>query len=289
MTSTNITSGQDVQASPTAEQAPPAAEQARRAMRWGIFYYCRTQLAVMKAYWISVLLYGIGMPLLYLLALGVGLGGLLNSRGTTVDGVSYMVFVAPAIMVAGACQAAFGEATYPVMGGFKWTRNYFGPAATPLDPMQIGFGHLLAIAIRFGIQAVGFWLVMLLFGATHSLTSVLTIPIAVLASMAVAAPLMGYAAGLDSEGFEFSTIQRFVIMPMFLFAGTFFALDSMPVYLRWIGWISPVWHGSQLARWVSYGAAIPAWFLAVHLVVLLAFTAAGMLLVKRQFRRRLWS
>lgn len=269
--------------------APPPSEQARRAARYGTLYYCRTQVAVMKAYWVSVLLYGIGMPLLYLLALGVGLGGLLNSRGMSVDGVSYLVFVAPAIMVAGSCQSAFSEASYPVMGGFKWTRNYWGPAATPLDPMQIGFGHLLAIAIRFGIQAIGFWLVMLLFGATHGPASVLMVPIAVLAAMAVAAPMMGYAAGLDSEGFEFSSIERFVIMPMFLFAGTFFELDSMPIYLRWIGWISPVWHGSQLARWVSYGPAIPTWLLVVHLLVLVALLALGLGLVRRRFRRRLWS
>jgi len=46
---------------------------------------------------------------------------------------------------------------------------------------------------------------------------------------------------------------------MFLFSGTFFPLAQLPVYLQWIGWISPLWHGTELGRVASYGMAEPVW------------------------------
>ena len=78
-------------------------------------------------------------------------------------------------------------------------------------------------------------------------------------------------------------------MPMFLFAGTFFPLSVMPAYLQWIGWVSPVWHGAQLARVVCYGADVPALMVGVHVAFLVACTVAGLLVVVRVYARRLRS
>ncbi|MGA4669064.1 ABC transporter permease [Propionibacteriaceae bacterium Y1923] len=268
----------------------PAPEvMAARATRWGVFYYAETYLRGARAYLSSIVLNAVGTPLLYMLAMGVGLGGLLDRQGTTVDGVSYLVFVAPAIMVATAAQSAFGESTYPIMGGFKWQRTYFGPAATPMDPAQIAWGHLVGVGLRFTAQSIVFWVIMVAFGAAPSAWSWVAIPISTLTALSMAAPMQAYAATLENEAAQFTTIQRFVIMPMFLFAGTFFALGSMPIYLQWIGWISPIWHGSQLARWATYGMTEPWWLVAVHVLVLVALTAVSAVLAARTYRRRLWS
>lgn len=270
-------------------RVPSPEVMAARAQRWGTLYWAEAFLRTARAYFWSILLNAVGTPLLYMIAMGVGLGSMLDAKGTTVDGVSYLVFVAPAIMVATAAQSAFGESTYPVMGGFKWHRIYYGPAATPVDPRQLAWGHLVGVAVRFLFQALIFWGIMVAFKAAPSGWSWVSMPVAVLTALSLAAPMQAYAATLENEGSQFTSIQRFVIMPMFLFAGTFFALDSMPLYLQWIGWISPIWHGSQLARWACYGLQEPGWLVALHILFLVALVILGALSAGRTYRRRLWS
>jgi lipooligosaccharide transport system permease protein len=90
----------------------------------------------------------------------------------------------------------------------------------------------------------------------------------------------------EDDGF-FAIVARFVIAPMFLFSGTFYPLEQMPVFLQWIGWISPLWHSTNLSRAVSYGLDVPLWLLIVHGLFLLATLAAGLIIAKRQFKVRL--
>lgn len=259
---------------------------AARVRRFGSWYYAETTLRGMRAYAFSMVMISIGQPLFYLVALGIGLGSLISANGRTVDGVSYLVFVAPAILVTTVVAAVSGELTYPVMAGFKWARTYYGPAATPVTPAQIASGHLLAIALRFFAQALLFWGFMLLFDAAPSRWSILAVPIATLTAISFGAPLQAYAATLK-DGAPFNFVQRFVVMPMFLFSGTYFPLSTMPWFLQWIGWISPVWHGTQLARWATFGLQEPWWLVLVHLVVLVGLAVVGCLLARRAYTRRL--
>lgn len=267
---------------------PAHTEMAARARRLGWWYYAEAYLRAMRAYAVPILFYAIGQPLLYLVAMGVGLAALVSGGVGTVDDVDYLTFVAPALLVSTIVMSVSGEMTYPVMSGFKWNRLYYGPAASPVAPAQIALGHASAVAIRFVVQAFIFWVVMQAFGAsTQVLASLLLVPIGVLSAMAFGAPLQAYAATVKDEGFQFAFVQRFVVMPMFLFAGTFFPLTVMPVYLQWIGWISPVWHGTQLARVASYGADVPGWLMVVHVVFLVACVVGGLLASTRIYRRRL--
>lgn len=263
------------------------ADQAARVRTRGVWYYCEAQLRALKAYFLSVLIYALGVPLLTLVALGVGLGSLIEANGTRIDGVPYLVFVAPAVLVATIVSSAGSEFTYPIMDGFKWHRLYVAAAATPLRPGQIALGHVTAIMLRFLGQAGIFWLIMLAFGVTRSPWSVLVIPIACLTALAFGTPIMAYAASIREDRSQFTFVQRFIVMPMTLFAGTYFPLQAMPIGLRWIGWISPLWHGSQLTRQASYGLVEPGWLTIVHLLVLLAFTVVGLVLTVRIFRTRL--
>lgn len=270
-------------------RAPAHATMAARARARGVWYYAETVLRGMRAYFWPIVLYSVGQPLLYMVAMGIGLGTLVSSGVGAVDGVDYLTFVAPALLVSTVVMSVTAEMTYPVMAGFKWQRLYYAPVATAVSPGQIALGHLVAVVIRFLAQSTVFWVIMLMFGAAPSGWSFLIIPIGVLAATAFGAPLQAYAATLTDEGFQFAFIQRFVVMPMFLFAGTFFPLSVMPVYLQWIGWISPVWHGTQLARVASYGAPVPPAMIALHLGFLLACVAAGLFLARRFYTRRLRS
>lgn len=257
---------------------------ARRTRRWGWLQYAGYRQAAEKPFFWTAFVTALGNPVLYLVAMGMGLGSIVD---TDVDGVSYLWFVAPGLLVATVVSTGAQFGTWPIFGGFKWMKNYLAAQATPVEPWQMAIGEGVAISVRMFVQALLFWLVGLAFGAWPSVGSLAIVPIAMLASMAMFAPLMAYAATLEEEGLQFNFVQRLVVMPMFLFAGTFFPLASMPVYLQWIGWVSPMWHGTQLARVVSYGASVPAWLIVVHVVFLIVCVVGGLLAAARTFTRRL--
>lgn len=267
-------------------RAPDAARQARQARRWGWWYQAEWRLISMKAYWTSAVGSSLLTPVLYLVAMGVGLGTLVDAGSGGVAGVPYLTFVAPGLLVHTVVMSAGSELTFPVMDGFKWGKHYFARAATAASPLQVAVGEVVAVGIRFLLEALIFWLILVIAGVV-GLGSWPMIAVAALAAMALGTPLMAYAATLEDEGFQFSLVQRFIIAPMFLFAGTFFPLESMPIYLQPIGWISPMWHGTQVARVLAFGLEVPGWMVVVHLAFLVLLTAGGTLLAARFFTRRL--
>ena len=274
------------QAAPLRAHSP--AVSAARARKWGAFYYAEQVLRVMKNYGWTIVMYGVGQPVAYLFAMGVGLATLVDTNSTAAfGGVSYLVFIAPALLISAAVMTAGNEFTFPVMDGFKWARRYYARGATAASAQQVAIGELVAVGVRLALEAVLFWVILVLFGATDPTWSWLIIPVATLAGLAFGAPVMAYAATIEDEGFQFAMIQRFIVMPMFLFAGTFYPLASMPAYLQWIGWISPMWHGTQLARVLSFGLALPLWLVLVHVGFLLVLLLVGVVLAIRNFVARL--
>jgi lipooligosaccharide transport system permease protein len=268
-------------------QALAASAQASRVRSLGWWYQAERRLIGMRAYWTSILGSALLTPVLYVIAMGIGLGALVDKASGGVDGVPYLTFVAPGLLVATVVMSAANETMFPVMDGFKWGKLYFARATTAASPTQVALGELLAVAIRMAAEAAVFWLVLVLLGAVNPTTSALMIPVTALAGVAFGAPLMAYSATVEQEGYQFSMVQRFIVMPMFLFAGTFYPLSSMPAYLQWIGWISPMWHGTQLARAVSFGMPLTGWEVALHLAFLGALAALGAWLAVRNFTRRL--
>jgi lipooligosaccharide transport system permease protein len=90
----------------------------------------------------------------------------------------------------------------------------------------------------------------------------------------------------EDDGF-FAIVARFIVAPMFLFSGTFYPLEQMPVFLQWIGWISPLWHSTNFARSVSFGLEVPGWLMIIHVAFLTISLVAGMLIARKQFEGRL--
>lgn len=270
-------------------RVPPPEVLAARTQRHGVLYFVESWVVTSRSWAVSMLVIMVLEPLAYLLALGWGLGALVDRNEGATAGVPYLTFVGPALLVATTAMASSQELSYPVLAGFRWRRLYFGPAATPMTPSQICLGHLGGATVRFVAQAALFWLALLAFGVGHNATSWVSIPVAVLTTLALAAPIQAYAAGLENETSQFAFIQRFVIMPMFLFAGTFFPLSAVPGYLQWIGWLTPVWHGVELSRWVTYGTPMTSSMALVHVGYLAAVTVAGVVVGMRRYERRLRS
>ncbi|GGM53531.1 transport permease protein [Longimycelium tulufanense] len=231
------------------------------------------------------------LPLLYLVAMGLGLGTFVDAGGRAagaIGGVGYLQYIAPAVMVATAIQNATGEVTYPVLSGFRWQKNYWAVASTPVSPAQVADGHLLWVTLRIGLSALVYLVIAALLGAVASPGAILALPVAVLTGMAFGAPLAAYSATLDTEGQQFSVVFRFIVMPMMLFAGTFFPIEQLPAWVRPLAWITPLWHGNELARGVTLGGLDPLPALG-HVAYLLALLVAGVLLTRRMFDRRLAS
>jgi lipooligosaccharide transport system permease protein len=227
-------------------------------------------------------------PVLFLAAMGIGLGGYVDrSGGTALGGLTYLQFLAPGLLVATAMQAAAFEATFPIIGGLNWQRTFHAMYATPLSPRDIALGNLVWIAIRLAMIAAVFTVVIVLFGAAHSPLVVLGIPVAVLTGMAFAGPIAAFSATQRTPN-RFNYIFRFGITPLFLFSGTFFPIETLPNYLRPIAWLSPLWHGVDLTRGLVLGTVTeqPVVML-LHVVVLVAIVAVSTWATARTIERRL--
>jgi lipooligosaccharide transport system permease protein len=229
-------------------------------------------------------------PVLFLLAMGVGLGTYVDRSGSATQalgGLSYLQFLAPGLLAATTMQAASFESTFPIMSGLTWQRVFHAMYATPISPRDIVLGNLTWIAIRLTMIASIFTVVMVVFGAAASPLIVLAIPAAVLTGMAFAAPIAAFAATQRTPE-RFNTIFRFGITPLFLFSGTFFPISNLPAAIQPIAWLSPLWHGVEVSRALALGTIGGAPALAVaHIAVLVALFGAGSLWAFRTVEARL--
>ena len=269
-------------------RAHSPAVSAAKARKWGAFYYAEQVLRVMQGYGWTIVLYGVGQPVAYLFAMGVGLATLVDTNSTTAfGGVSYLAFIAPALLISAAVMTAATEFTFPVMDGFKWRRVYYGPHASPLTPGQIAGGQIIAVTLRLVLQSAIYFGVVALFGAAPGGWGWVSIVVATLAGLSFGLPLMAYSATITDDKGQFAMVMRFIVTPLFLFSGTFFPLDTLPLAVRWIGWISPIWHGTELGRVFSYGYPESPLLTLAHVGFLLGLAVLGWVLSKRQFVRRM--
>jgi lipooligosaccharide transport system permease protein len=227
-------------------------------------------------------------PILFLTAMGIGLGGYVDrSGGAALGGLTYLQFLAPGLLAATAMQTGAFEGTFPIINGLNWNRMFHAMYATPLSPRDIALGNLAWMAVRLAMIATIFTLVIVAFGAAHSPLVVLGIPVAVLTGMAFAAPIAAFAATQRTPA-SFNIIFRFGVMPLFLFSGTFFPIESLPAFLQPIAWLSPLWHGVDLARGLVLGTVTqyPAVMLA-HFLILTAIVVIATWATARNIERRL--
>ena len=223
-------------------------------------------------------------PVLYLTAMGVGLGSLVH-RSSAIGGVTYLQFIGPGLLAATAMQIAVGESTFPVFASFKWLRIYHAMAATPLMPLDILIGHVMWIATRIAMASGVYLGVVTLFGGARSPLALVAFPACVLIGLAFACPVVAFAASREHDN-GFAALNRFGIVPMFLFSGTFFPVSQLPVVFRWVAYATPLWHGVELTRALSLGRVGVLTALG-HVAYLLAWAVVGFVVALRIYRRKL--
>jgi len=225
-------------------------------------------------------------PILYLLAMGLGLGTLVDDGGgTTQLDFDYLTYLAPGLLAAAAMMTAAGESMYPVMAGMKWNKYYHDALATPLSIRDLVVGHFGWLAARILFTAVVFTGVMASFGTISLVKAPLLIVPSVLGGLAFAGPITAYAAQLKNES-GLAAVFRFVITPLFLFSGTFFPIEELPDWMEPFAYVTPLWHAVDLTR--SVALDIPTTLSpVVHYTVLIGFLIAGGIVADRYFHKRL--
>lgn len=227
-------------------------------------------------------------PVLFLASMGLGLGGYVDAAGGIGDGaVRYIEFLGPGLLAATAMQVGVFDSTFPILGGFVWNRIFHAMHATPITPRGIAIGSLAWTTARIALVATIFTVVLALFGAARSPLLVLALPVSILTGLAFAGFVTAFAATRQRME-SFNYIFRFGVQPLFLFSGTFFALEQLPWFLQAVAWLTPIAHGVALARDLALGTAAADPLLAlVHLAVILGYVAVGVWLTIRAVERRM--
>jgi len=266
--------------SPTPPTAPANVVQgALRLLDYWVIVYRRT--------WKGTAISSFVTPLLYIVAMGVLLGGFIQDDPSRLDGASsYLAFVAPGMVAAQTMTTVFGEVTYPVMGAVKWHKTYYSMIATPLSVGEVILANLGFVMFRVAATSAVFLAVMSPFGVFESWVGVLVAFLAqLLIGLAFATPIYAFSAGLRDES-AFALVFRLGMIPLFLFSGAFFPIRNLNAPMEALARVTPLWHGVDLTRMLTLGQV--DWSLAaLHVAYLAVLALAGWLWAVRRLTRRL--
>jgi lipooligosaccharide transport system permease protein len=203
-------------------------------------------LLVNRRAWLAVVS-GFCEPLFYLFAMGVGFGALVGTvTGPGGEQVSYVAFVAPALLAASAMNGAVYDATFNIFFKFKYAKLYDAMLSTPLGPLDVAVGEIAWALLRGGLYAGGFLTVMLAMGLLASPWALLALPAALLVAFAFAA--VGMACTTFMRSWQDFDLIQLALMPMFLFSTTFFPLEVYPWIVRGVVRCLPLYHAIELMR-----------------------------------------
>lgn len=256
---------------------------AGRSARFGPLRVVERNLLVYRRTWL-VLLSGMLEPLLYLLSLGLGLGHLIGPvRETDGARLSYAAFVAPGLLASSAMNGAVYDSTFNIFHKLHWSKVYDVMLASPLEVADLALGEVLWALLRGGLYALAFLAVMAALGLVVSPAVVLTIPAALLVGLAFAG--IGLAATTYMRSWQDFDYVNLILLPLFLFSGTFYPVTIYPHYLQVIVGLTPLYRGVALSRALDLGHLGPSDLLDV--AYLAAVGTAGIAVATRRLTRLL--
>ena len=270
--------------------ASPAAvaSQGGLGRAWDVVWRARRlverNILVYRHQWI-VILSGVAEPIFYLIGIGMGLGGLVRTVALP-DGraISYTAYVAPALLATAAMNGAVFETIFNVFFKLNFRKTYDGILATPMGISEIAIGEMLWALMRASLYAVSMLVLMAALGLILSPWALLTLPV----TLFVAATFS--ATGLAGTAF-LRTVQDFdipmglIVMPMFLFSGTFFPISAYPMPIQVFMQATPLFHSISLIRGLTTGlmGLEQVWDFAY----LVGFFSLAMKIAMRRMERKL--
>ncbi|MEW5755231.1 MAG: ABC transporter permease [Pseudomonadota bacterium] len=253
--------------------APP-----RLSLRWLPVW--QRNLLVWRKLLIPAILGNILEPLLYLLALGYGLGMFVGQ----IEGVDYITFLASGFICASAMNAATFEGLYSVYTRMSVQKTWDGMLAAPLSVDDVLLGELIWVGTKSLISGAAIMVVALGLGAVKisgALPALLMIFVVGLCFGAMALIATSFARSYDFFMYYFTLL----ITPMFLFTGVFFPIDQLPAAVAWIAQLLPLTHGVEIVRPLLMGAPVQDFF--YHFSIILLYTLCSFYLSLVLFRLRM--
>src|SRR5688572_29774373 len=220
---------------------------------WRARRLVQRNIMVYRHQWI-IILSGVFEPIFYLLGIGLGLGGIIEEvplpNGQV---VAYAAYVAPALVATAAMNGAVFETIFNVFFKLNYAKTYDGVLATPMGITEIAIGEMLWALMRAALYAVAMFVIMLAMGLILSPLGILMVPAALLVAAAFAAAGLAGTSYLRTVN-DFDVPMGLIVMPMFLFSGTFFPIEGvLPDWLFTIITFTPLYHGIELIRSLSTG------------------------------------
>lgn len=272
----------------TAVTAPTAAP-GPLALAWSRIWRARRlverNIMVYRHQWM-IIFSGVFEPIFYLVGIGLGLGGIIREVPlANGEVVSYAAFVAPALVATAAMNGAVFETIFNVFFKLNYAKTYDGVLATPMGITEIAIGEMLWALMRASLYAVAMFVIMFFMGLILSPLGILMIPAALLVAAAFAAAGLAGTSYLRTVN-DFDVPMGLIVMPMFLFSGTFFPIEAaLPEWLVTVIQFTPLYHGINLIRGLSTG--IVGLGQVWDLLYLVAFFGLGMWIAMRQMERKL--
>jgi lipooligosaccharide transport system permease protein len=238
---------------------------------------------VYRSGWL-VILSGFFEPLFYLLSIGLGIGGMVGEiPGPDGQPIPYALFVAPALLASASMNGAIAESTFNVFFKLNYQKTYDAVLATPMAPGDVALGEIGWAVIRSTLYALGFMVVILLLGLVRSPWAIFAIPGATLLAFAFAA--VGMAATTWMRSWQDFDLINLVVLPLFLFSGTFFPIESYPEPLQVVIMLTPLWQGTDMLRALITGYVDPS--ILWHVAYLGVMGLIGLMVVGRRLDRLL--
>jgi lipooligosaccharide transport system permease protein len=240
----------------------------------------RGLLAAKTNNWIIVVS-GFIEPVLYLLSFGIGLGSLVGTVTTSTGAhVPYAAYIAPALLAVSAMNGAVYDSTWNVFFKMNYAKLYEGMLATSIGPFDVALGEITYALLRGLLYAVGFMVVMQVFGLNLAWTALLALPAVVLIAFAFASLGMGITSYMKT--FQQMEWINFVMLPMFIFSATFYPLSVYPPAMQYIIEALPLWHGVELVRGLTTGDL--SWGLLWHVLYFLVMITLGLIFTTKRLR-----
>jgi lipooligosaccharide transport system permease protein len=222
-------------------------------------------VAIFGRYWKATTFSSIVQPTIYLLAFGLGFGALTKQH---IDHVRYVQYVATGVVATAVLFSSAFPGMFNTFVRWQFQRTYDAILAAPVDVEELITAEVLWISVRAGVYGLAPLLVGIAFGLQPT-AGILLVPfIGFLTGFGFAAfgvTIAAVAKTIDN----FNYITSAVLTPMFLVAGTFFPVSTLPAGLRTIAELNPLYHCVELVRNAVFGDLGPADL--GHAAVLIAF------------------
>lgn len=221
---------------------------------------------VFRKHWKSSLMFNFLEPLMFLAAMGFGLGAYVEQ----VEGLSYLEFIAPGLVISSAMWSTCFECTYGSFTRMQLNKIFHAMVATPLTLDDVVAGEILYGSFKSLVYGAVILLVITGLGLVSSPWALLVLPVLFLLGMVfseMALTWTSIAPNFDSFAYFFTLF----ITPMFLFSGIFFPVNNLPPAVQLIAWVTPLYHGVELSRNLVNGQF--SLLLLAHLGILGAYAS----------------